>query len=310
MICKQNPTGRGLTVSCYRRPPGSALLQNLLLFSLLLILSPACQVHKNGPDEVQVEEGLEETALYRVSFSADSSSRGYRLNIYRFDLLVFDADGLHSLERRFRLDTLPASLEFKARKGPLIAVALANASCIGGLDAVSRYEEAESLCAEFELEDPYAPLMSGTALLESAAVVLITLTPLMARVVLDEVCNCMTGYRRLEDPVIYLDNTAAFAEVLRTDGFRPSEFIPSARKRPLPFDIGILPQHPRAELFCYPNDAPSSSPGTPATVFVLEATVDGTPCRFPLSLGPVHRGGTVRLHLLVNSPSDFEWSTE
>ena len=56
MKAKWNQTGRRTSFFIFRQPPGSALLQNLLLFSLLLILSPACQVHKNGPDEVQVEE--------------------------------------------------------------------------------------------------------------------------------------------------------------------------------------------------------------------------------------------------------------
>jgi hypothetical protein len=147
--------------------------------------------------------------------------------------------------------------------------------------------------------------MSGQCEVASGTGRQLTLSPLLARIKLGEISNSMSGYVRLENPRIRLDNMNAWAELLRTNGFRPSELIEKPPSKPLPYDIGIFSQTPGTELYCYPNDSPLDA-GTPATVFVLECEISGATCSFSISLPSVGRNTTTRIDVSVSGPDSFE----
>lgn len=307
MKTQRNQSGRLRLL--LRRPPGGALPHSILLYSLLIPVSAgliaACARHvPDYADNDQVTV-TPDSCSFRIGFSIENSISESPLPVARLDLFAYDADRVGELLDSRRYDHLPDSvLLYGSDRGRLI-VAIANSPHDFNDGALARYDSIELLTYDFEDDSPPQPLMSGMCEVAAGGSASVTLTPLMARVQLGEISNCMTGYTRLENPRLYLDNMNASAEVLRTVGFRPTETLSDPRPTPLPYDVGIFPQNPGTELFCYPNDTPGTI-GTPATALVLECEIRGATCRFTTPIPSIPRNSTTRIDLTVSGPSTFE----
>lgn len=309
MKTNRNQTGRLTSLFFFRHPSGSPLLQLILLFSLLIPL-PACLFCSCNKNDV--EGGLD-----LVEIPVDSCSICLRFNIsdhiadtthsiVKLDLLLYSADGIKPLVCKRCYDYLPDSVKIYCPRTEMIAVALANYPFELFRAAPERYDGAEQLNCSFEDDSPSQPIMSGVAVLGAGASGTVTLKPLMARIMLGIISNNMKKYVRLEDPRIYLESANAGAEILREGGFRPAELLQAPQKEPLPYDIGVFPQSPGTQLYCYPNDSPEATIGTPATVLVLECEIKGATEQFRVSLPSIRRNTTTRVDISVDGPGKFE----
>lgn len=309
MKTQRNQTGRQNHL-IFRRPPG-ALLLHFILFSLL-ILPPACLITSCDRTEVTVPPPENQDIFVPVDstrYTVYFNSLGpfpENPEDWRLDLFVYDADGVRELQYRSNLKGLPDSLSFKAPERMLTAVAIANSPLTINPNAVLRYDSIELLTYSFNDDNPSRPIMSGSCNIEPGSPCRIDLSPLMARVTLAEVYNTMKGYVRLEDPRIWLENRNSSAEVLRFAGFRPSELLQDREELKLPYDIGFFKQNPMATLYCYPNDAPESSVGNPATELVFACEINGETCNFKVKLPPVRRNSETFVDLTVNGKDSFE----
>ena len=224
----------------------------------------------------------------------------------RLDLFIYNADGVKNLEKRISCSEIPDSVRFVGPTRTFTAVAIANSPLDFNPAATERYDSMELLTYAFADDDPERPVMSGICNIEPGSPCTIDLSPLMARVTLAEISNTMKGYVRLEDPRIRLENLNSDAEIMRVAGFRPSETIASGSELKLPYDIGIFKQNPMSTLYCYPNDSPETTMGTPSTVFVLECEINGETHSFSVKLPPIGRNSQVFVDLTVNGPESFE----
>lgn len=306
-----NHTGRAPRFS-FRLPPGGGLPHFIILFSLLLLTAPAGLVSScNGPHEdiTYPGEGVTvpiDSSTFTLRFQVQDNISDSARRAERLDVFLYEAEGIRQLDTWRRLDGIPDSLCIRTSARPKTVVAIANCPRAFNRSAIERFDSMELLSLEFDEDSPSAPLLSGTCSADPGKEVLVTLCPLMCRVVLSRISNTMTGYVRLEDPRIWLENMNLDAEVLRESGFRPSEFIQGTRKVSLPYDIGIFTQTPFTELFCYPNDSAELTIGTPATTFVLECEISGSTCRFPVKLPPLKRNSTVYVEMTVHGKGDAE----
>ena len=291
------------------RQSGSVLLQSFILFSLLLTVSPACLItscREKDDESIQDVSVQVDSSWFKLSMDVFCEAFDSLPRVRCTDVLVYDADDIGSLESWKRYDYLPDSLVIRGAKKAKRAVVIVNSPRTFNRIAIDRYDSMELLCCEFDEDSPEAPLMSGTCQLLPEASGHISLTPLMSRVQLCEISNTMKGYARLEDPRIYLENMNSAAEVMRGSGFRPSELLDDTRKKPLPFDIGIFSQKPMTELFCYPNESPEATVGSPQTILVLECEIYGNTCRFPVTLGEIGRNKTLHVNITVGGPELYE----
>lgn len=241
-----------------------------------------------------------------LKFSIDNNVYESMPEVRRLDLLLYDANGMGSIELWNRYEALPDSITLRTAKRAVTAIAIANSPRSFSRAAIERYDSIELLCYEFGEDAPDYPLMSGMCSMEPGSPGQITLAPLVSRVQLCEVSNSMKDYVRLEDPRVYLKNLNSSAEILRFSGFRPTESLERSDPAPLPYDIGIFAQHPMTELFCFPNDSPEPSIGTPWTTLVLECEISGQTCRFPVELEGLERNKTLHIDLNVLSPDQHE----
>ena len=309
MKTHRNQSGRRLF--SLRRPSGSILLRFNLLLSLLIISAAACLTSSclTGEKVPPVVEDLNikiDSCWFALDLSVQSGLSDKVPDVTRLDILVYDMDGIGSLESWEKYESLPDSLLIRGAKRAKTIVAIANSPRSFSRKAIERYDSIELLCYDFDEDSPERPLMSGICSLEPEKRGVLRLTPLMSKVQLCEICNTMKNYVRLENPRVYLENTNASAEILRFTGFRPSEISDNRRKQNLPYDIGIFPQHTMTDLYCYPNDSEESTPGNPHTVMVLECEITGSTCRFPVELGAVERNKTVHVDLSIEAPGLFE----
>ena len=309
MKAKWNQTGRRTSFFIFRQPPGSALLQLILLFSLLT-LWPACLLSSCGrlsaDGDVQLIEVPVDSCHICLRFKIDDFLADSVHAVKRLDVLLYGADGIKELKAKRVYSFLPDSAVIYCAHEELLAVAVANFPEQLFQSPPSRYDGAEQLSCRFEADSPRLPLMSGTAVIEAGASGTVTLTPLMARVKLGVISNNMKKYVRLEDPRIFLENANAGAEILREGGFRPSEVLQETPKTALPYDIGVFAQSPGTELYCYPNDSPEATIGTPATVFVLECEISGVTRQFKTNLPAICRNSTTLVDISVDGPEQYE----
>jgi len=244
-----------------------------------------------------------------VSFTAHFSVQDYSSDtlrkVQRLNIFVYDADGLGELLATRRYEFLPDSAVIYCRASNVIMVAVANSPMDFNIGALGRYDSIELLTYNYEDDSPAEPVMSGQQNISAGESGKIVLTPLLARVLIGEVSNTLDRYRLLEEPRIYLENMNASAELLRTAGFHPSETVQEPPSAKLPYDIGIFPQTPGTELFCYPNDSESTI-GSPSTVFVLECEIDGITRSFKVPLPALKRNSTTRVDISVTGESTCE----
>lgn len=309
MKLRWNQTGRQISFLSCRRPPRGILPQLILLFSLLIPL-PACLLSscaKNaGTDVADLVEVPVDSCSICLKFKVQDNLSDTVHPVRRLDLLLYGADDIKALRHKRVYEHLPDSIMIYGPAEDMIVVAVANSADPLFDNAPSRYDAAEELSCDFSSDSPALPLMSGTLKLEAGQGGTVQISPLMSRVVLGMISNTMKNYVRLEDPRLYLENANSGAEILRTGGFRPAELIAATDRVPLPYDIGVFSQSPGTELFCYPNDSPAVTIGTPATVLVLECEIKGMTKQFRISLPLVRRNSTTRVDITVNGPSEFE----
>lgn len=251
-----------------------------------------------------------DSSRYTICFSVENHFTDSLIRQDRLDIFLYNTDGLKELELWRRYDSMPDSVCFLCPKRLYTAVAIVNSPRSFNRKAIERFDSIELLSYEFDEDSPAAPIMSGICNLRPDGASVINLQPLMSRVTLAGITNTMKNYVLLEDPRIYLENMNAGAEILRAEGFRPSEIREGYITAALPYDIGLFRQTPGTSLFCYPNDAPSPTMGTLATALVLECEIKGTTCRFPVSLPSLRRNSTVSVELTVNGPGYWEATIE
>lgn len=308
MKAQRNQTGRRFFL--FRRPPGGTLPRTTIIIYSLLILTAAGLIASCGgvvPDryDTAIIDVPPDSSSFTVCFRIEDGISDTPHRIHRLDLFIYDADGAKELLDYRRYDFLPDSVLLYGTGQERMMVAIANSCFDFNTDALSRFDSIEMIVWNFEDDSPGTPVMSGTCEIAPGGRSSITLTPLMARVQLGEISNSMKGYLRLENPRLYLDNMNASAELLRTVGFRPSETVDDPPVTPLPYDIGIFPQNPGTQVFCYPNDTPGTI-GTPATAIVLECEICGVTHNFSTSIPSVARNSTTRIDIIVNGPDSFE----
>ena len=274
---------------------------------LPVCLAPSCKkdygIETNPSDEVFVPV---DSSSFTVRFAVADRSADTLRPVRRIDVFAYDADGLQQLILSRHYDFLPDSLLLYGPVTGMTVVAVANSPVGFNSEALGRYDSIEMLTYRFEDDSPQAPLMSGMASVGADRAALITLTPMLSRVALGEVSNELKNYVRLEDPRITLENMNASAELLRTKGFYPSETVAEPPVMRLPYDIGIFPQRPGTELFCFPNDSEDATIGTPATVFVFECEIRGATSRFRIPIPSIKRNSTTYVDVTVTANGELE----
>lgn len=269
-------------------------------------LISSCSIRQEDINEVEDVSVKVDSCWFTLDFSIDNKITDSLLTVRRLDVLVYDADGIGSLESWKTCYGIPENLMIKGSRRTKTVVALANSPRSLSRRAIDRYDSIELLSYEFSEDSPEEPLMSGSCSMSPDSPGHISLTPLMSRVQLCEISNLMTGWVRLEDPRIYLRNVNPAAEVMRVSGFRPAEVEDTPVRQQLPYDIGAFSQHPGTGVYCYPNDSPDATIGTPRTSLVLECEIKGETCRFPVELESIARNTTVHVDITVSGPGTYE----
>ena len=229
------------------------------------------------------------------------------------DIFVYGNGGLGRLEGRSHLCSPTDSASFLLESGDKIVVGIAN--CRDSLDsrALDAYDTMELLRFYYQDDRSVCGLMSGTAYCSAGDTVSLAFSSPMCRITLESIEHSFDGYRRLEDPVVYLSVVNPSVEALRRDSILPSETLSDTSGLRgmmwdrLPCDIGMYPQYPGTELFCYPNES-----GVTPTRLTVEGTPSGGErCKFTTPLPPLSYGDRLSISLRISvKPEDYRFSIE
>lgn len=230
-----------------------------------------------------------------------SESTGSSISEIHF--FIYDGDGLRMLEHEWSENSNPGIVSFRSSKKDKTVAAVANCPHRFDVSKLVRFGALEQLEIKFTDDDSARPIMSGVCTVSPAGASELVLKPLMGRIVLEEVTNNMSGYKRLEDPRIYLKGISECVEVLRNDGFHTSEFLTDTLiQAKLPCDVGMFPQHPGTELFCYPDDSEDG------ITLVLECEIKGKTRSFEKTVSPIGRDATKRVEFTIESEDKYSWN--
>ena len=296
-----------------------------------MVLAAACS--PDGIDTSFAQETVEEepqdpvvvtVTTTRVAYVADSR---IDCGISSLDYFIYSTDGTESLEEHKRLTfeengiveensgqsskgTEQASKQghfevCTASLSPRTVVAIANCPRAFNLDALDRMDSMELLSYYIADDDPSNPVLSASATLQPGTDMLLKLTPLMCRVNLEAVSNGMYGYELLEEPRVRLCDASTGARLLQLEDFRPAEVLEAGEWTELPCDVGFYTQHPGLSLFCYPNDTPETTLGSPHTSMELNCKIKGVECSFPITLPPLPRNSSTNVEILINGPDEY-----
>lgn len=248
----------------------------------------------------EFDEPIIDSTTFRINLISDHP-------LETTQILIYKDDGRKSLEAL--VITEDDYIEYDGPVGGKIIVAVANSRSRLNKSALETFDSAELLTYAYAEEKPSAPLLSATTWMESGAEIDLELTPLLCGVSISEVTNNMNGYRRLEDPVIYLKDVATTVEILKESAFHPVETssdttgLRGLMWERLPYDIGMYPQTPGTTLWFYPN-----SSETTRTVLVFECGIKGQTFRYEAALPPSNRGRKLKARLTVRETDNFDFS--
>lgn len=189
------------------------------------------------------------------------------------------------------------TLHIPVSGGYRLAVAIANARAEFSTLPAS-FDTMEKLTMDYADEDPSSPLMAGYYTLQDSRTAELDILPLLCPVSIRKIS--IEADAPLENAVVQLVSVNARAEILRLDGFHPSQTLDSPEKlrHPLmmlqefPFDIGSRPQDAGITLWCYPNED-DDGPGSRGTALLIQGRLRGEDKTFRIPLGPVSRGSRI-----------------
>ena len=295
--------------------PRRYLLHICVIISLLpaLAVTPGCSRTPLNEEEPREEpEQPDESTAGSVRITIKPIARSTITNLLRTDLFVYPLSGSQTLEGHFTFNESSADHTLELSEGEKQIVAIVNSPYSFNDAALSKLESLEAVEFSFEDENPESPSMSGHAnaciVKGSTISVGIDVTPLMCSIVLADASNNLPDYLRLEDPYIYLRNINPKAGILRENGFRPAENVEKGIPAPLPCDVGFYTQYPGTTLYCYPNETPEYTLGTPRTELVFECTIRDTLRSFPIQLPPLSRGSVHRVSLTVDESEEYSYN--
>ena len=225
-----------------------------------------------------------------------------RHTIKTLDVFVYRDRPTKPLETHLRVEGSEVP-EILSEKGDRIVAAVANSPAEFNIAALRSFDSIELLSMDYRIEDPAAPVMSGT-LASAGNEPELTLTPLLCPIVLASVENCLDTLA--EDVSVSLRQVNSKAEVFRSDGFRPVETVdapeeavhPKMMKARLPCDVGCYAQYPGITLYAYPNDCEAVL-GIPQTELVLDYSLNGTRRSMVVPVHPLRRGESAPVRLRI-----------
>lgn len=271
-----------------------------LLFCLGSLLSCGTADPFISPEQV-------ETTLFLPSIYVSSqhpTKAGYEgySDISRLDIFVFNDDDLRQLDSYSRIEAPETPyLTITSSAGDKLVVVMAN--CTGKVfasDQIWSYDTLEEVRWHLADEDPSKPVMSGECQICAGAsgYTPLQLTPLLSNVCLDFIkCDFAgRGYKSktLSNASVYLTNLSESCEILRHDGFRPSEienygaldseFLRTISHPEMIYSTVVPGQWKPVNLYCYPNDSSDSELGSPHTRMVVQGDIDGTTYYYPIEI--------------------------
>ncbi len=244
-----------------------------------------------------------------------SSGNEILTNDSHIDLFVFNDDGLMRLDSYQRITYNPDErhLPYSAsRRGPKKIVAIINPQTEKyEWNAINSYHAMLAAKGALEKEEKNRKLMCGTGHTYAGKdkICKIDVTPLASEIVLNSIkCDFSSKpYKnaKLENVRVYLTNVNAASSLLQTENFKPERLYniagcidadimefrnPDLIYQTIPTPVGETILYPEIKLLCYPNESEEESPGSPFTRLVVEGSLEGKKCYYPISINRPESG--------------------
>ena len=272
----------------------------LLTAALAPVLCPGC----SGPEPVFADAGSSDLSTTKILLTAAGVGTS---GIRSLDLFFFNDDPMQRLDSYQRIEgTGTAAAVGASRSGRKILAVLANSpsdryrwadvNSLGGLAKKT---------IDLQEEEAAYPFMSGLMRLEAGSTGRLSLSvvPRTARIELRSLRCDFRGRSyegaNLENVKVYLTNVSASCSVLSDSLRSPFAFInaghlndsdlqgfrdPGLVCAALPRPVGDTTVYPEIILNCYPNMETESGPGSPFTRLVIEGSIQGKTCYYPIEI--------------------------
>ncbi|MCD8313091.1 MAG: hypothetical protein LUC24_02930 [Bacteroidales bacterium] len=272
---------------------------------IVCCIIPALVFGCSSDPEVNVAEGSEEEAEFSVRLLSDSDCENAHTDVF-----IFNNDALRRIDAYQRVSG--TSFKASSRVGEKLLVAIANSSLgSGDWRRISSYDGLMEEMSMLEDEDADCPVMSAQTEISAGTEESyeLDMTRIMSKVRVRTLC---TDFHATEfdgepftDAKVYLTNVNASCAIMREENFRPVMIVNpgyldygaiegfrsgSMLWSDVPFDLTSSAMDADISLYCYPNDTPEETYGSPFTRLVLEGKICGVTCYYPITVNREENG--------------------
>ena len=275
----------------------NSLLQPIRSVCLILLLSqvaPACFFPDAPPRD-------------GVRTPVRIGSRAEMAQAEGLDLFFFEAEEPGRLDAYEHVEAIPERWEGRSRSGEKVLAAVANADRASfNWDDIRSFRNFSGKVVALETEDPELPVMTATTRFTAGQATTLTLEPLLAEIRVHSLC-CDFHARpyagaQLEHVRIYLTHVrdgcrldgesqpswlnAGRLDPERTAALRKPEMVFQTLEGPVGEEVRL----PDLRFYAYPNSSEEDALGAPFTRLVIEGTLLGETCYYPISVHPLESG--------------------
>lgn len=285
-----------------RQAPSTRIRAIALLISIYNI--PAFFTGCSSDRDMSEEQCRYSVTLKTVSATGDKGS-GDASRIVHSDIFIFNDDGLKRLDS-YQRSSGDGPVKVASRTGRKIMAVIANSS-LSPLEwrKINSLEGLMEETAMLENEDPEHPVMSTVIEIDPEQEYMYYAEPerLVSEIRINSIRTDFQGREYYGEPLtdvkIYLTNVNASCCIMKHEDFRPESIVnpgfldTEAMGRfhdsrivcadAVP-DIGRSPVNPGIRLYCYPNDSPEETPGSPFTRLVIEGKIAGYTYWYPITI--------------------------
>lgn len=284
---RRRTSGRGALL---RHPACGSLIYLLTYTSILPALTVSC-IRAEEPAASDITEVTEPAAADTVRTFLTILPDCDWGDVKEIDVLIYESGGLGLLEKHVEASGDARDMELMLEAGTKECVVIANSSRSLDLKILERYDTMQSLTFALKDEDTAFPVMAAHITMDAGTRNLVTVTPFLCRVIVEQVSNAMDRWVLMEEPQVFLSEINAEVGILQETEFRPAVTQEEGAHAALPCDIGFYTQHPGTVLFCYPNDTPERILGGSRCMVTFRCKVEGVEYEKTEPLPPMGKNG-------------------
>lgn len=279
-------------LSCRRSHYFSIILLVSLIKLAMVISSCENRVQEETPEPPPIVKEDDKRDYY-LYFNIEDA------RIQKVDIMIYSVNGLRELEAHITDTQILDTYKFRLTKGDKIVAVIANYPQELKQAQILKYDTCMNLKSSFDDNQESYPIMVGMFQGDSGLIV-DSLKVLISKIVLTSITNNLNDYDLVEKLRVRLCDLNSSIRCF-DNKFFTTDYIDYGVWKNYTYDIGLEPQYPNIELYCYPNMDEAF-----CTRLELEYVILNKLQRISVDLPTIDLSSEINIELIINDIDDYD----